>query len=135
MTGSMYYRCRICGSVCNLKYQIGYSRKHPIRYKCSCGILIRGLYEEGKGIDFENADKVDQTLPAFVVYSSGEFFTVPPFSVTTFKQTVGTFPPPFILATMMLEYEDYRKEFSHIIFYRDNSHSSVRDMQPGTMKR
>lgn len=126
MTKSMYYRCRICGSVCNLKYQIGYSRKHPIRYKCSCGILIRGLYEEGKGIDFENADKVDQTLPAFVVYSSGEFFTVPPFSVTTFKQTVGTFPPPFILATMMLEYEDYRKEFSHIIFYRDNSHSSVR---------
>lgn len=126
MTASMYYRCKICGSICNLKYQMGYSRKHPIRYKCTCGISIRGLYEEGRGICFENADKVAEAIPSFVVYASGEFFTVRPFAVRTFKETIGSVPPPFILATQLLEYEDYQKEFSHIISYRDKSHSYVR---------
>lgn len=126
MTVNMYYKCKICGCVCNLKYQMGYAKKHPIRYKCICGVSIRGIYEEGRGFSFENAEFVEEQMPKFVVYCSGEFFTIPPFLVESFEETFATVPPPFILATQLLEYEDYRKEFSHILFYRDERHVYVR---------
>ncbi len=126
MTANMYYKCKICGCVCNLKYQMGYSKKHPIRYKCCCGVSIRGTYEEGKGILFENAVEVDEELPKFVVYCSGEFFTVPPFEVNSFEETISTVPTPFILATQLLEYENFEKEFQHILSYRDSRHMYVR---------
>ena len=126
MTASMYYKCRICGCICNLKYQMGYAKKHPVRYKCKCGVSIRGMYEEGRGFSFENAEEVYEQMPSFVVYCSGEFFTIPPFSVKSFEETVGTVPTPFILATQLLNYEDYRREFSHILSYRDGKHIFVR---------
>lgn len=126
MTINMYYKCKICGCVCNLKYQMGYLKKHPIRYKCMCGVSIRGMYEENSIISFENADKIDEELPKFVVYCSGEFFTVPPFTVETFEQTIAKVPPPFILATQLLEYENYRKEITHILYYREEKHRYVR---------
>lgn len=126
MTVNMYYKCKICGCVCNLKYQMGYSRKHPIRYKCKCGVSIRGSYEENRGFQFENAVEAKPELPEFVVYCSGEFFTVPPFMVHSFEETVGTVPPPFILATQILEYKEYRKELQHVLAYRDIGHPYVR---------
>ncbi len=126
MTASMYYKCKICGCICNLKYQMGYAKKHPVRYKCKCGVSIRGMYEEGRGFSFENAETVEEQMPGIVVYCSGEFFTFPPFSVNSFKETVCTVPPPFILATHLLEYEDYSLEFHHILAYRDEKHAYVR---------
>ncbi len=50
MQVNFFYKCNICGSICNLKYQLGFSKKHPIRYKCSCGITIKGTYQENLGI-------------------------------------------------------------------------------------
>lgn len=68
-----YSKCQICSSVCNLKYQTGYSKKHPIRYMCSCGVAIRGEFKDGIGITFENTDRLnEQAMPDFVVHSSGE---------------------------------------------------------------
>ena len=122
---NLYYKCKICGCVCNFKYEVGYSKKHPIRYKCMCGISIRGMYEDKDGISFENAEKVEGQLPGFVVYSSGEFFTVPPFAVKFYKD-MERGCTPFILATQMLDYLKYRKEFTHIISYRDEQHIYVR---------
>lgn len=114
----MYYKCKICGCVCNLKYQMGFAKKHPVRYKCKCGVSIRGMYEETRGFSFENAEVVNEQMPDCVVYCAGEFFTVPPFVVKSFEETVTTVPSPFILATQLLNYEDYRLEFSHILSYR-----------------
>ncbi len=126
MTASMYYKCKICGCICNLKYQMGYSRKHPIRYRCKCGVSMRGSFEKGKGISFENAVEAEDKMPEFVVYCSGEFFTVPPFAVNSYEETIASVPPPFILATQLLDYDNYVKEFQHILSYRDVRHPYVR---------
>lgn len=122
---NMYITCNICGAVCNLKYQMGFSKKHPIRYKCTCGISIRGIYQEDIGIRFENAtkDKKDG-LPDFVVHSSGELLTIPPYAVNSAEDIM--MPTTFILATQMMEYERFRREFTHIISYRDNQYPIVR---------
>jgi hypothetical protein len=126
MTISVYYACDVCGSVCNLKYQMGYSKKHPIRYKCSCGVSVRGMYEADKGISFENAKKCDCDRVDLVVYCSGEFFTIPPFAVNSYEETVGAAPPPFIMATMLLNYKTFSKEFDRILDYRDHKRQNVR---------
>ena len=126
MIANYYYKCGICGCVCNLKYQMGYARKHPIRYKCKCGASIRGMYELERGISFEDAYAVSEQVPSFVVYCSGDFFTVPPFSVKNLEEAYRTVPTPFILATQLLEYKDFQKEFTHILSYRDRRHQSVR---------
>ena len=125
MQANMYITCNICGAVCNLKYQMGFSKKHPIRYKCTCGISIRGIYQEDIGIRFENAtkDKKDG-LPDFVVHSSGELLTIPPYAVNSAEDIM--MPTTFILATQMMEYERFRREFTHIISYRDNQYPIVR---------
>ena len=125
MQASCYQKCRICGKVCNLKYQMGYSKKHPIRYKCSCGVTIRGEFQDGDGITFDNADEIyEQVMPDFVVHSSGEFLTLPPYAVESFEETL--LPTSFILATQMMDYENFQIEFSNIINYRDNYHLLVR---------
>lgn len=125
MQVNLYYKCNICTSVCNLKYQKGFSKRHPIRYKCSCGVVIRGVFQSDVGITFDNATKVnDSTFPDFVVHSSGEFLTIPPYRVKSAKDTM--LPTSFILATQMMNYEDFRMEFTKIIDYRDNRHSLIR---------
>lgn len=125
MQASSYYKCNICGKVCNLKYQMGYSKKHPIRYKCSCGVAIRGEFQDGVGISFDNAVKInEQVIPDFVVHSSGEFLTLPPYAVKSFEDTM--LPSSFILATQMMDYENFQIEFTNVINYRDNYHSLVR---------
>ena len=122
----MYYKCKICGCVCNLKYQMGYSQQHPIRYKCKCGVSIRGKYEKDRGMSFENAEKVNDMSSGFVVYCSGEFFTIPPFAVESYEDTIAKILPPFLFATQMVEYDDFVKEFRHILTYREEKQSYVR---------
>jgi hypothetical protein len=124
MQANYYYKCNICGVVCNLKYQMGYSKKHPIRYKCTCGITIKGEYQEGDGISIDNAKDTEECIPNFVVHSSGEFLTQTPYSVTEMKDTFV--PTSFIFATQTMDYEKYRKEFTAIINYRDNRNSTVK---------
>lgn len=123
MQANYYIKCDICGAVCNLKYQMGYSKKHPIRYKCTCGVTIKGEYQEGHGIFIDNAKLIEECIPAFVVHSSGEFLTQTPYSVTAMKDTFA--PTSFIFATQKLDYEKFRKEFSAVINYRDNQNSKV----------
>jgi len=83
------------------------------------------MYQEGIGIKFENAAVSGQDgLPDFVVYSSGEFLTFPPYAVKSVMDTVR--PTTFIRATQMMEYERFGKEFMHIISYRDNQYPIVR---------
>ena len=124
MQANYYFKCKFCQKVCNLKYELGYSKKHPIRYKCSCGVAIRGEFQDGVGITFDNADKIEQVMPDFVVHSSGDFLTLPPYAVKSFKDTI--LPTSFILATQMMYYENFQIEFSNVINYRDNFHSLVR---------
>lgn len=124
MQVNYYEKCNICGAVCNLKYQMGFSKKHPIRYKCICGISIRGEYREKEGITFENATTVGRdAFPDFVVYSSGDFLTVPPYSVIDSEDLMR--PTSFILAAQMMDYDRFRTEFSHIVSYRDNRYPIV----------
>ncbi len=125
MVSNYFVKCNICGSVCDLKYQFGFSKSHPIRYKCKCGISIRGKYREGTGIEFENATILkEQVVPNYVVVSSGDFLTDLPFQVEKIEETFGL--SPFIKATQMMDYEAYRNTFTSIIDYRDNKSSIVR---------
>lgn len=124
MQENYYYKCDICGSISNLKYQMGYSKRHPIRYKCNCGVTIRGEYLEGQGINIENAEKHDQCTPNFVVHSSGEFLTQTQYSVTNFEDTIA--PTTFLIAMQRMDYEKFRDNFSAIINYRDNANSMVK---------
>ena len=125
MVSNYFVKCNICGSVCDLKYQFGFSKNHPIRYKCKCGISIRGEYREEMGIEFENATILkEQVSPSYVVISSGDFLTDLPFRVENIEETFGF--SPFIKATQMMDYEAYRNTFTRIIDYRDNKSSIVR---------
>ncbi len=123
MQMNYYLKCDICGAVSNLKYQMGYSTRHPIRFKCQCGVSLRGEYSEKNGINFENAQIVDDQpnqLPALVVYSSGDFLTKPPFIPKKIEQLF--MPTSFISATFYLDYDQFRKEFSFVVRYRDELH-------------
>ncbi len=124
MQANYYYKCNICGTICNLKYQLGYSKKHPIRYKCTCGITIKGEYQDKIGIYFDNATMIEENVPQIVVHSSGEFLTRPPYTVSSIDDTFA--PTSFIFATQNMDYENFKKEFSEIINYRDNRVSTVR---------
>ena len=123
MQANYYYKCNICGAVCNLKYQLGFSKEHPIRYKCSCGVTIKGKYVDGQGISFENARNVNESLPDFVVHSSGEFLTPTSYNVITENDVFA--PTSFILATQSLDYMEFRKLFTDVVNYRDHAHSTV----------
>ena len=123
MQANYYIKCDICGAASNLKYQMGFSKRHPIRFKCPCGVSLRGEFSEKNGISFENAQIIDaesKEFPALVVYSSGDFLTEPPFVPTEEWQLFR--PTSFIYATNYLNYDDFRKEFSYIVTYRDKFH-------------
>lgn len=127
---NFYYKCAFCGSVCNLKYQMGFSKKHPIRYKCSCGITIKGEYRETQGkkeLLFENAQKTydDQHID-YVVHSSGDLLTIPQHEFDYTKDYSGI--TTFILTTMNmdLDYDSFKEEFSRLITYRDSRRPVVR---------
>lgn len=123
MQVSYYLKCDICGAVSNLKYQVGYSTRHPIRFKCRCGVSLRGEYSKKNGINFENAQILGEQqnqLPALVVYSSGDFLTQPPFIPKKIKQLF--MPTSFISATVYLDYAQFREEFSFVVKYRDEFH-------------
>ena len=123
MQVNLYYKCSFCGAVCNLKYQMGFSKKHPIRYKCSCGITIRGEFRETKDTRefiFENAQKTDDEHIDYVVYSSGDLLTLPQYKYDPKGEPLGI--TSFILTTMSMDlnYEEFRNEFSRLITYRDS---------------
>lgn len=129
MQVNLYYKCSFCGAVCNLKYQMGFSKKHPIRYKCSCGITIRGEFRETKDTRefiFENAQKTDDKHIDYVVHSSGDLLTLPQYRYDPHKKHMEI--TSFILTTMSmnLNYEDFRNEFSRLITYRDSHRPVVR---------
>ena len=112
---NFYYKCVFCGSVSNLKYQAGFSKRHPIRYKCSCKITIKGEYREWQGkkeLIFKNVKKInDDTRIDFVVHSSGDLLTIPQHQFDSSKDSAGI--TTFLLATMdmNLDYDSFREEF------------------------
>lgn len=125
MVSNYFIKCNICGKICDLKYQMGFLKRHPIRYKCSCGVSIRGEYREDEKIVFENASIItEDKTPNYVVVSSGEFLTNLPYHVDSFEDTITI--SPFIKAVQDMNYEEYRKTFSSIIHYRDTRRSFVR---------
>lgn len=127
MQSSCYIKCNICGGITNLKYQMSYIKRHPIRFKCPCGVSLRGEFNEKDGISFENAQIMNgstKKLPALVVYSSGDFLTRPPFVPEKPEQLL--LPTSFIDAFMYLDYLEFRKEFSFVIKYRDEFHQTIR---------
>lgn len=130
MQVNFYYKCTFCGSICNLKYQVGFSKKHPIRYKCSCGITIKGEYletQDKKELLFENASQInDDKHVDFVVHSSGDLLTIPQHEFDYKKDCTGI--TTFILTTMNmnLDYDSFREEFFRLITYRDSHRPIVR---------
>lgn len=125
MQANYFVKCPICGSVADVKYQFGFSKRHPIRFKCKCGISIQGEYQENKGIIFYNANiLLEDVMPDYVVYSSGEFLTEKPYLVKNKEDILR--PTTFIRATQMMDYEKFREVFSHIINYRDHTHFVVK---------
>ena len=123
MQVNFFYKCNICGSICNLKYQLGFSKKHPIRYKCSCGITIKGTYQENLGISFENATSINECMPNFVVHSSGEFLTPTLYEVVKPEDIIQS--TSFINALQSMDYEKFRKILEYVINYRDYQNSIV----------
>lgn len=118
MQANYFVKCPFCGAVADVKYQFGYSKQHPIRFKCKCGISIRGEYREGSGVVFENATVLEEDVwPDYVVHSSGEFLTVSPYLVNCEKDIMQ--PTTFILATQRMNYPAFMKELNHVLNYRD----------------
>ena len=125
MQANYFVKCPICGSVADVKYQFGFSKRHPIRFKCKCGISIQGEYQQNKGVSFYNANILpEDVMPDYVVHSSGEFLTEKPYMVKD-KEDIQK-PTTFIKATQMMEYEKFREGFSSIINYRDHTHFVVK---------
>lgn len=120
MTMNYYVRCKICGRITRVRYQLGYSKMHPVQYKCLCGITIRGFFLENKGLSFNNGIiENEEQSPSLLVTCSGEFLTVQPCRITEENSIALFMPSPFILSTQTLDYEAYREEFTRIINYRD----------------
>lgn len=118
MQANYFYKCNICGAICNLKYQVGFLHKHPIRFKCNCGITIKGEFSDSNGIALENATETTSTSADYIVHCSGEFLT-PKMHNTSKNYPMGL--TSFILATSMMEnYEEFQKVFSSLINYRES---------------
>lgn len=118
MQANYFVKCPVCNEIADVKYQFGYSKKHPIRFKCKCGISIRGEYREESGVVFENATVMSGDVwPDYVVHSSGEFLTVPPYLVKCEKDIMQ--PTTLILSAQRMDYPAFMKELNHVINYRD----------------
>ncbi|SES64848.1 SEC-C motif-containing protein [Pseudobutyrivibrio sp. C4] len=124
MQANLYYQCNVCNSICDLKYQYGFSKKHPIRYKCKCGVTISGEYSEENGIKFENATKTDNTNAQFVVNVSGEFLTPSSYEISSMEDSFK--PTTFITAIAQMDYEKYTKAFHTILANRDIKYPRIR---------
>lgn len=125
MQANYFVKCSICGSIADVKYQFGFSKRHPIRFKCKCGISIQGEYQENKGISFCNANILpEDVMPDYVVHTSGEFLTEKPYIVKDKEDVLR--PTTFIRAIQMMDYEKFREGLSHIINYRDHTHFDVK---------
>ena len=85
MQMNLYYKCNVCGTICDLKFQYGYLKNHPIRYKCKCGITISGNYSEENGFNFENATETKNTNAKYVVNASGDFITPSSYDISSAK--------------------------------------------------
>ncbi len=123
MQVNYYYKCNVCNSICNLKYQYGFSKKHPIRYKCNCGVTISGFYTEENGLSFKNATETDETNAEFVVPVSGEFLTPSSYDISSLEESFR--PTTYITAFAQMNYEDYIKAFSSIIDNRDIKYPKI----------
>ena len=125
MQNNYFVKCPFCAAVADVKYQVGYSNQHPIRYRCRCGVTIRGEYRNGSGVSFENATILSEDVwPDFVVHSSGEFLTVPPYIVNCEKDIIQ--PTTFMLATQRMNYSEFMKELDHVLEYRNHRWKIVR---------
>lgn len=125
MQGNYFVKCPFCDAIADVKYQFGYSKGHPIRFKCKCGISIRGEYREGSGVVFENATVMSKDVwPDYVVHSSGEFLTVPPYLVNCKKDIMQ--PTTLIFSTQKMNYPAFMKELDHVVNYRDYRWNIVR---------
>lgn len=123
MQKNIFVKCPVCGDICDLKYQIGNSKEYPIRYKCNCGVTIKGNYIDGR-ITMKNAKLVEEQLPQFVVMISGEFLTRVPYSVTSMEE-IRTGLTAFIEATQHIDYFEYQKSLEKLINYRDYRSAQV----------
>lgn len=125
MQRNYFVKCPFCDSIADVKYQFGYLKQHPIRFKCKCGISIRGEFREGSGVVFENANILSEDVwPDYVVHSSGEFLTTPMYLVTCAEDIVQ--PTTFMFATERMNYFEFMKELKHVLNYHDYRWKIVR---------
>lgn len=131
MTANYLIKCSACGAVTYLKYQVGFVDRHPIRYKCTCGVTIRCFRNKNK-IETENCEIIsseemsdNQLAPAQIVFSSSELLTLPPQPYT------GSFlcfiPGPFIFESGLLDIERFEKEMQEALSYKTEGLKYVRN--------
>ena len=125
MQMNYFVKCPVCGSVTDVKYQYGFSNRHPIRFKCKCGVTILGEFQQNNGVTFKNANlTTEDVLPDYVVYSSGEFLTEKPYVVNNKEDLIRQ--TTFIHTVQMIEYDEFTKVFSHVVNYRDHTRYIVK---------
>ena len=124
MQTNFYVKCDVCGKVLMVKYQMGYVKRHHIRFKCECGVTIKGE-KDIDGITFHNGTqiKADGDLPDYVIHVSSELLTVRPYKVKKVADIMR--PTSFIRATQLMDYEKYQSEFSAVWDYKEKWFSKV----------
>lgn len=81
MNVNYYLKCDVCGEVTQVKIQVGWLEKHPVRVYCrKCGILMSGKFiMDQKEISYEyrvdNAKLLTACEPNYYIESSGELLT------------------------------------------------------------
>lgn len=90
MVTSLYLKCKLCGSVTMLRYQVGYGNIRIVIPCGHCGCELRGNCVQNDEkvsltFSFDNAKMVDPCEPQFVAQYSRELLTkkVEPFSPTS----------------------------------------------------
>lgn len=127
MVANYFFKCKVCGEITCIKYQMGFIENHPIRFKCQCGVTLNGC-KDHSGIHFQNADMCGEDMnpiPSQVITCSPEFLTIPPKRVEKAEDIFLI--SPFIMATMDMEYEEFRAEFTRILSYKSNGLQDVKN--------
>lgn len=130
MVSRVYLKCRACGKVTLVKFQVGWLDAMPFAIACNnCKVILKGrLIQDQVNVRLslitENADEVGETdIVTQEVECSGEFpvrrYVEGPLGVMR--------PSPFILSWSSMENENYQKFKGNILKYLEYMRSAIPD--------
>ena len=109
MVTNIYMKCNVCGSVINLKWQVGYIEKAPVSVVCAeCRTIIKfDLITNQEDVTLEmttkNASHIMQEKADFIAETSSELLT---YKITR-QSNISPGMTPFMRAIDMLGSEGY----------------------------